>query len=101
MKVRWTVAASQDRAEIIDYIAEENPRAALKMDELFSGAAAKLADFPMLGHVGKIPGTRELFPHESYRLVYEVSDETVWVLALVHSARLWPSPQRKSSPPTK
>jgi len=54
VKVRWTVAANQDRAEIIDYIAEENPRAALKMDELFSEAAAKLADFPMLGLVSAI-----------------------------------------------
>jgi len=31
-----------------------------------------------------------LIPHESYRLVYEIEGETVWVLALVHTARLWP-----------
>ena len=94
MKVRWVAAANQDRAEIIDYIAIDNPRAALKMDGLFSEAAAKLADFPMLGRAGKIPGTRELFPHDSYRLVYEIEDDTVWVLTLVHTARLWP-PVRK------
>jgi addiction module RelE/StbE family toxin len=90
VKVRWIAAANQDRADIIDYIAGENPRAALKMDQLFSDAAAKLADFPMLGHAGKIPGTREMMPHESYRLVYEIDDDTVWVLALVHTARMWP-----------
>jgi len=94
VKVRWVAAANQDRAEIIDYIAIDNPRAALKMDGLFSEAAAKLADFPMLGRAGKIPGTRELFPHDSYRLVYEIEDDTVWVLTLVHTARLWP-PVRK------
>ena len=33
---------------------------------------------------------RELIPHESYRLVYEIERETVWVLALVHTARQWP-----------
>ncbi len=62
------------------------------MDLLFSEAAAKLAEFPMLGHVGKILGTRELIPHESYRLVYEIAinENTVWVLALVHTARQWP-----------
>lgn len=90
MIVRWIATANQDRADIIDYIAVDNPRAALKLDQLFSDAAAKLADFPMLGRAGKIPGTRELFPHEHYRLIYEVSDDTVWVLALVHTARLWP-----------
>lgn len=48
------------------------------MDELFSDAAARLAEHPKLGTLGKIPGTRELIPHESYRLVYEIDDETVW-----------------------
>lgn len=61
------------------------------MDDLFSAAAARLADHPQLGRPGQISGTRELIPHESYRLVYEIEGEAVWVLALVHTARLWPS----------
>lgn len=73
-----------------DYIAADNPRAASRMDELFSDAAAQLAAHPMLGRPGKIPGTRELVPHESYRLVYEIEGETVWILTLVHTARRWP-----------
>ena len=28
--------------------------------------------------------------HESYRLVYEIEQETVWILALVHTAKQWP-----------
>ena len=47
------------------------------MDEIFSDAAARLAEHPMLGRSGKIPGTRELIPLESYRLVYEIDDGTV------------------------
>ena len=92
MKVRWIAAARQDRADIVDYIAVENPRAALKLDELFSAAATRLGEFPKLGHNGKIPGTRELIPHESYRLIYEVDEATatVWVMAIVHTARQWP-----------
>ena len=42
------------------------------------------------GRAGKIAVTRELIPHESYRLVYEVEGEIIWVLALVHTARMWP-----------
>lgn len=68
----------------------ESAPAAAKMDELFSDAVARLARHPMLGRPGKIAGTRELIPHESYRLVYEVVDETVWVLTLTHAARQWP-----------
>jgi plasmid stabilization system protein ParE len=43
-----------------------------------------------MGRPGQIPGTRELIPHESYRLIYEVKADTVWILALVHTARMWP-----------
>jgi plasmid stabilization system protein ParE len=43
-----------------------------------------------MGRTGLVPGTRELIPHESYRLVYEVEGDTVWILALVHTARMWP-----------
>lgn len=96
MKVFWTAEAQQDRADIWNYIATDNPNAASRMDQLFSDAVAKLADFPMLGHGGEIAGTRELTPHKSYRLVYEVVDNRVWVLALVHTARHWPPAQPES-----
>lgn len=92
MRVLWTPQAEQDRDQIWDHIAADNPSAAAWMDLLFSEAAAKLAEFPMLGHVGEILGTRELIPHERYRLVYEIAtdESSVWVLALVHTARQWP-----------
>ena len=63
------------------------------MDEIFSDAAARLINFPMLGQPGKIPGTRELIPHENYRLVYEIDEGAVWILALIHVARTWPPVQ--------
>lgn len=90
MKILWTPEALQDRADVWDYISTDNPQAASRMDALFSDAAARLADHPKLGRAGKIHGTRELVLHESYRLVYEISGETVWMLALVHTARRWP-----------
>jgi plasmid stabilization system protein ParE len=42
------------RADVWDFIAADNPRAAARMDELFSDAAARLADHPKLGRPGKI-----------------------------------------------
>ena len=90
MRVIWTPEAQQDRADIWDYIADENPRAAIRMDRFFGNAAARLTTHPKRGRPGNIPGTRELIPHKNYRLVYEIDQETVWILALVHAARLWP-----------
>jgi len=96
VKVIWTPEALQDRADVWDYIAADNPRAAARMDELFSDAAARLTDHPKLGQPGKIAGTRDLIPHVSYRLVYEIYGETVWMLALVHTARQWPRQEDSS-----
>jgi addiction module RelE/StbE family toxin len=90
--VIWTPEAEQDRADIWEYIEADNPDAAVRMDMLFSNAAARLSAHPMMGNAGKIPGTRELIPHESYRLVCEIKDDTVWVLAVMHTARRWPQP---------
>lgn len=93
MRVVWTPEAEQDRADIWDYIADDNPLAAVRMDLRFSDTAARLASHPKMGKAGKISGTRELLPHENYRLIYEIDGETVWILALVHTARQWPPVQ--------
>jgi len=90
VRVVWTPEAQQDRIDVWDYVAADNPLAAARMDEIFSDAAVRLAEHPMLGRSGKIPGTRELIPYESYRLVYKIDGETVWILTLVHTARQWP-----------
>ncbi len=49
MRVVWTPEAQQDRADVWEYIAADNPRAAAQLDELFSDAAARLAQHPLLG----------------------------------------------------
>lgn len=91
MKVIWTPEAQQDREDIWNFIVSDNPQAAIRMDKLFSNTVARLTEHPALGQPGKISGTRELIPHDSYRIVYEIRQETVWILALVHTARQWPS----------
>ena len=90
MKIIWTPEAQQDRADVWDYIAADSPRAAARMDAIFSSAAARLAEHPLMGRTGKIAGTRELIPHASYCLVYEIDGEMLWILALVHTSRQWP-----------
>lgn len=90
MSVAWTFDAEQDRFEIWDYIAADDIDAALRMEQLLTIAAERLVEHPMIGAPGVIPGTRELVVHENYRLVYEVEEDNVRVLALVHTARQWP-----------
>ena len=93
MRIIWTPAAAQDRADIWDYLQAANPRAAIEMDLRFSEAVHRLSDNPLIGRAGIIAGTRELIPHPSYRLVYQTERDAVWIMALVHTARTWPQPK--------
>lgn len=90
MKVTWTPEAEAERLDIGDYIAADNPRAAARIDLLLQESVLKLADFPQMGRAGVIPGTREIIPHPSYRIVYEIRDDGVWIVSVVHTARRWP-----------
>lgn len=90
MKVRWTGPADQDRLEIWNYLTARDLQAAIRMDERFSAAAGLITEFPNAGRAGLVAGTRELIPHPSYRLVYEIFGETAWILALIHTSRQWP-----------
>ncbi|KAF0810638.1 YacB [Alcanivorax sp. S71-1-4] len=90
MVLFWTPEAIQDRDDIYDYIEPDNPLAALTLDEIFSGKAAQLVDYPDSGRLGRVPGTRELVVHPGYMLVYDVSGQQVRILNVVHTARQWP-----------
>jgi len=73
-----------------DFVVEQNSQAAVRLDQIFSDVVSKLSDFPLMGKPGKISGTREWIPHENYRLVYEIVDQTVWILTVLHASREWP-----------
>ncbi|MCL1960552.1 MAG: type II toxin-antitoxin system RelE/ParE family toxin [Desulfovibrionaceae bacterium] len=92
MKLIWTRRATANRREIRAYIAREDPAAALALDELFSEKAARLVNMPSMGRPGRLAGTRELVAHRHYILIYDVADDSVRVLRVLHTARQWPPP---------
>lgn len=90
MQLYWTLEAIQDREAIFDYIETDNPSAALALDELFAEKAGRLVDHPGLGRRGRVVSTRELVAHQNYILVYDVVNDAVRVLRVLHAARQWP-----------
>ncbi|SFB84294.1 addiction module toxin, RelE/StbE family [Marinospirillum celere] len=90
MEILWTDTAKEDRLQIWNYLSEINPQAAEDMDSRFSRSVSVLKQFPESGVPGLIKDTRELYPHPSYRLVYEIHSGKIWILAIVHTAKLWP-----------
>ena len=91
MKLVWTLPAHEDRKSIREYIAVDNPGAAIRLDELLCDKAAQLLDHPRLGRPGRLAGTRELVAHQNYILIYDVVGDVVRVLRVLHAARQWPS----------
>lgn len=91
MKLVWTEPARQDLRDIFSYIAEENPHAAKRLLAEIRERAVLLQDRPELGRAGRVDGTRELvLTGTQYILPYRVKDTQIQILAVLHSARLWP-----------
>ena len=92
MRLLWTRLASHDRKAIREYIAQDSPAAAIKLDELFVVTARDLLAQPHIGRPGRVAGTRELVAHPNYILIYDVADQAVVVriLRVLHAALPWP-----------
>ena len=45
---------------------------------------------PMLAPEGRVEGTREFVVHKHYILVYEIINETVIILAVLHTSKQYP-----------
>ncbi len=88
MRLVFADPAARDLEDIIDYIAIDNPTAAESVYRGVMGTAQNLTDFPDIGRVGRLPGTREFpLPGLPYIVVYQVDADTVTILAVFHGAR--------------
>ena len=91
MIVEWSVPARDDLIAIADYIATDDPVAALDVMDRIDGAVGRLADHPGSGRPGRITGTRELvIPDSPYIVAYRIRLERVQILRVLHAARRWP-----------
>jgi addiction module RelE/StbE family toxin len=91
MHLEWSVFARADRKAIFDYIEEDNPRAAITVDERIRIRVVGLAQFPEMGRAGRIEGTRELvISGTPYIAAYRIVGDTVRVLRVLHGAQQWP-----------
>lgn len=95
MKVRFTASAREEFLAAIDYIRQDNQVAAqeyflhakkvLKGLEQFPNSGRSLPEFPELPH-------REVIIR-SYRFIYLVIGNVVWIITVWHGARLLKRPE--------
>ena len=81
MKIRYTLGARTQLADISRYIRQRNPAAAPQVGQRLRGVVALLAERPTLGAPGRVP-------HITYRVAEDGSGSPVLeVLRLHHEAR--------------
>jgi len=88
MRIRWTPAAAADLQNISNYLKEHHPQYRQPtMRKLYDKIRA-LKDAPYLGRPGRVEGTRELlFRPMPYIAVYRVSEQTIEVWRIYHTAQ--------------
>ena len=75
---------------IEDYIAHDNPAAAIDMWLSIDDQVSKLTDPNFPRRRGRVPGTLELVAHPNYLVVFEQTLDTVLVLEVLHVAMQYP-----------
>ncbi|PIX04232.1 MAG: type II toxin-antitoxin system mRNA interferase toxin, RelE/StbE family [Gallionellales bacterium CG_4_8_14_3_um_filter_54_18] len=94
MLIAWLPKAIANRDELIDYIAEENLRAAIDQDSRIEAQVNQLAVHPEIGHAGRKKGTRELvIARTNFVVIYRVHPKAkrVEIIRVLHTSQAWPA----------
>ncbi len=91
MNLEWLPQAIQDFNEIIDYIAKDNPAAAIEQGDEIESQVAGLTANRLMGRNGRVKGTRELVAVRTpYIIAYRLKKNDILILRVLHGARSWP-----------
>lgn len=87
MRIVWSPTARSKIMEILDYISEDNPDAAIKLIEQFETKTERLRQNPESGRV--LPETkndkiREIVVHKNYGVIYEINPDSIEILTVRH-----------------
>jgi toxin ParE1/3/4 len=91
MQLVWMARARRERHNAIEYIAQDNPRAALGQLDRIEHQTDLLIEQPEMGRPGRKQGTRELvISRTPFIVVYRIKGQRIELLRLLHGAQQWP-----------
>lgn len=90
MRLEWLDEASESYAEIIDYIADRNPKGARAIAALIDQTVERIVNNPYLYRPGRVPNTREAVAHPNYLVIYRVELTAVVIVAVLHARQQYP-----------
>lgn len=87
----WLQRAIQDRDAQLDYIAQDNPMAAVSQGDRIAEQVEILKQHPQMGRPGRKQGTRELvISRTPFIVVYRIKTKRIELLRVLHGAQQWP-----------
>ena len=92
LPIVWRKRATKNLASILEFIASENPTAAIKIKGIIQDSILPVAEHPYLYKSGRISGTRELVAHPNYIIVYRITANAVEVVSVLHARQEYPKP---------
>jgi|1186.fasta_scaffold184649_3 toxin ParE1/3/4 len=92
MNINWTDRALSDLDSIRRYYDDQgSPNGGRVVLLSIVSVAAAIGEMPQRGRPGRVAGTRELVvPHTPFIIAYRPTEPRPDILAVIHSARLWP-----------
>ncbi len=87
-QIRWTEEAWRWLRDIRDYIAQDNPAAAVKVVSGIYEKVQILRDFPEIDHRyrSEPEGDIRILLHGHYRIAYLIKEEQIDILGVFHGA---------------
>lgn len=91
MKLVWLPRAIADRDGQLDYIARDNPKAAIEQGDRIEKQISQLIEHPKIGRAGRKQGTRELvISRTSLIAIYRIRGKRIELMRVLHGAQQWP-----------
>ncbi len=94
--VKWSEESLQDISGIVEFIARDSIYYAQHVAEAILGKGESIINFPESGRI--VPELEQTSIREkfvfSYRLIYQVNENEILILAVIHGKRLLESDER-------
>lgn len=89
-QVIWSPEVAEDIDSIVEYISQDSLFYAQSIVLKILETSRSIKKFPLIGRIVPEIGNeniREIFIY-SYRLVYQLTNETIFIVAIIHGKRL-------------
>jgi len=88
--IHWKERAEIEIGDVLEYIAQGNITAAYDVYEAIRNQVSLLGEYPKIGRIGRIKGTRELIITATpYIVAYRIKKDRVEILRVLHGSRKW------------